>query len=889
MGELGPRERFFARLDELHQAAASPPEHVIAQHTKTSTTTVRGWLARCPEKRTVPRNSDQFERLIVFLMQRAGRKQPDTREIRRWDQARRAALATVVSASQVPVSAEDTGRADSVWQGCVEQLGSDGGLPRVADLDPYSVGATRNIFGRAGNAGGDRYVPRTANQVDSKVISALKHADVVVLVGPSKAGKTRTLFEGARRAVPHARMLIPSRGALGAVIDLPDFRDCVDEIVVWLDDLQDFLVGDRPLSPAILAQITARPARTVVAATIRDVAVNRLIQSTGELTRDQRMVLAQGEFVRLGSTSDDDSEQSLAAALYPSLNLRGYGLAEVLAGAPELLQRYDAARCSDPALGAVIQTAIDWIRVGRLDAIPESQLCRLAAFVVEHQWPHVDITNSAIGEAVVEARMPREGSGRVAALQAERLPTGERTYRPFDYLVAADDGQDRPARAIPRDYWAAATHDADPEILTLVGLQAQLRGHSDIAESLWRRGVDAEYPGALYSLAVARHLGGNLREADDLYRRAAAAGCTPAFANIGLLCKERNDLGEAEIWCRRGVEAGDLTAVHNLAVLLTESQRADEAEDLLARAANTGDPDSMFDYGQALRRHSDRMAEVERWFLRAACAGHMRAAFNLACVALDRGDLDVAERWYVRVQQSDADADAEIAMHAAHGLGVVHSDRGNLTDAEMWFRHAAAAGSTKAMSALGVLLMDRGDVTESESWLRRAAGDGNLTAVRFLAIALYQGGNVAAAEELLRPGADAGDLESMRSYAGLLHDRGSLEEAMPYLRRGAGSNHLPSMVALSKALYLADQLEEANYWLERCADAGDLDAMYRLGFRHVGSGDLELGEKWYRRAAERGHYRAMNNLALLLTDKGEKLESHRWLERSRGTGALDRE
>ena len=69
-------------------------------------------------------------------------------------------------------------------------------LPRVAELDPYTLGATPSGYGNADTYGQrDEYVPRTK---DEPLAAALRPGRLVVLVGPSKAGKTRTAFEVLR-------------------------------------------------------------------------------------------------------------------------------------------------------------------------------------------------------------------------------------------------------------------------------------------------------------------------------------------------------------------------------------------------------------------------------------------------------------------------------------------------------------------------------------------------------------------------------------------------------------------------------------------------------------------------------------------------------------------
>jgi len=71
-----------------------------------------------------------------------------------------------------------------------------GQLPRVAGLDPYTLGATPSAYGNPGTYGEcDNYVPRSK---DGPLAAALQAGRLVIVVGPSKVGKTRTAFEVLR-------------------------------------------------------------------------------------------------------------------------------------------------------------------------------------------------------------------------------------------------------------------------------------------------------------------------------------------------------------------------------------------------------------------------------------------------------------------------------------------------------------------------------------------------------------------------------------------------------------------------------------------------------------------------------------------------------------------
>ncbi|MFD6106720.1 hypothetical protein ACFWFQ_29125, partial [Nocardia salmonicida] len=363
MVEIGCREEFFADLDRLRAAAKpstvkQPPlsVQVIARETNVPETTLRSWFPSRSAKRTVPRNDDQLIKVVEFFLHRARALAPqaclDRRTRDDWCERRKAAAADDPPDHEV---SHATKIQTPGWAGLVEQL-DEGDLPRVEVLTPYQLGATPNRFAEPEDRHDDldaldEYVARTAHNVDARVAVALAEKRIVVITGPSKVGKTRTLFEATRRVLPHARVLVPHPDTLHRIPEHPRFTASTETIVIWLEDLQDFLTTEHPLAPALLAHLNDRSARTVIAATLRSESLARLRDdNSGELTRDTRAVLDQACHIELATTSEDPVEQAAAAAAYPALPLGQHGLAEVLAGAPELLRRYDAARVLEPVL-----------------------------------------------------------------------------------------------------------------------------------------------------------------------------------------------------------------------------------------------------------------------------------------------------------------------------------------------------------------------------------------------------------------------------------------------------------------------------------------------------------------------------------------------------------
>ncbi|MBW0275513.1 hypothetical protein ATM97_09940 [Nocardia sp. MH4] len=415
-------------------------------------------------------------------------------------------------------------------------------LPTIADLDPYRLGSTSSVFGRSGEYGlRDAYLPRTAHDVDTRLAEALTGEGLVVVVGPSKAGKTRTLFEAVRVHDPGARVVWPVTDGVGELAAHPRIATSTDPLVVWFDDLHEYLTGTTGLTPAVLARLSARPGSTVVVATLRS-EMRAQLRGGGELGQDTRMLLEQAVTIDLASTSDDADECEAADRAYPGYGGERYGLGEGLAGAPELLARYDDARAADPAMFTVIAIAVDWARIGRPEPIPEPVLTDLALRELRATHAYLDATTASLHTAIQEARTPPPGAGRTAALHTSFLDDDTRGYRAFDYLTAADDGQHhRTPRLIPNTYWHDATHECDTNTLLAVGVAAYRRDNTPVAAIL--------------------------------FRTAAEAGNSAAMRNLGILLEQRGDLAEAESWFRKAIEAGNNAAADNLGILLAYRDR----------------------------------------------------------------------------------------------------------------------------------------------------------------------------------------------------------------------------------------------------------------------------------------------------------------------------
>jgi TPR repeat protein len=599
----------------------------------------------------------------------------------------------------------------------VERL-AGGDLPLVQGLNPYLVGATESNYGTQENAGtDDPYVARTFQNVDARVRASLVPGRMVLLVGPSKTGKTRTAFQAVRSIWPRARLLIPAPKSLATLTKHPRIRSSSDAVVVWLNDLQRFLTGiSDPFTPALLTALLSRPGSTVVVATLRTEERARLLSRDDELTREARRVLEDAIEVELGPTSDDPTEQAAARKAYPKQDLTIYGLAEQLAGAPYLLKQYRGALHADPLFYAVIQTAIDWIRVGMPDPISATDLSTLAVDALFSARPDLDPTPEHVEAKIALARTRPEGAGRVAALQTVGLPDRSRGYLPFSYLAAADDGQVGEPRPIPNDLWYEALRRADMDAAFSVSSAAYKRDNMIIAVRASRQAATAGHSGAMFNLGylLSRRLDPpDLDEARRWYEKAATAGHSGAMVNLGYLLSQRldpPDLDEARRWYEKAATAGDTDAMSNLGNLFSDRldpPDLDEARRWYEKAATAGHTDAMFSLGNLFSDRLDPpdLDEARRWYEKAATAGHSHAMCNLGNLLqeqLNPPDLDEARRWYEKAATA-GDTDA---MHNLGNLLSQRFDPPDLGEARRWYEKAATAGHRGAAHNLGVIFGD---------------------------------------------------------------------------------------------------------------------------------------------------------------------------------------
>ena len=247
----------------------------------------------------------------------------------------------------------------------------------------------------------------------------------------------------------------------------------------------------------------------------------------------------------------------------------------------------------------------------------------------------------------------------------------------------------------------------------------------------------------------------------------------------------------------------------------------------------------------------------------AADAGDWHAAFRLAGLLAERGDLDGLR---ARAEAGDGPAAGQLARLLA--------ERGDLDGAKQMARAAADVGYKLAAPQLAELLADRGDLDGAEQVLRAAADadDGpaafspfelllDSLAAEQLADLLAERGDL----DGLRARADAGDGYAADRLAELLAERGDLDG----LRARANTGDGPAAGQLAELLADRGDLDEAEQVLRAAADAGDGPAAGQLARLLADRGDLDEAEQVLRAAADADDGPAASRLARLLAERGD--------------------
>ena len=507
-------------------------------------------------------------------------------------------------------------------------------IPRLEELSAYDLGTDPEALGSDGPT---PYLPRDKDdELDAAIVRAWRAPDpsMVVLRGPSKSGKSRTLYESATRIgeLRGACVLAPRhRDALARLLDEGPPVPRRAQVVLWLDDLERFVsAGHDGLASATLDALREWGRPVVVLATAGGKGAELL---TGGLSVPIRQLYGHRRVTVVSLSSDLTNAETVrvhgAYAPDAAQQIVAHGIGEYLVAAPELARKLDDERhrpgdeqCPEGA--AVAWAAIDWARSGMTGAIPDALLRELWPLYLRGIQPTDERFRRGLDWALkpvyrsvalvyetssyeaydwivthASSRLTRQINARAW----ERMMNEVEPAAAFELAVAAyqKGSFDECRRAFER-----GTHAADELVAanSAFNLGYVLAEHGDLAgaRAAYRTAIDSREPEpaamAGLNLGILLQEDGDLPGAAAAYRRAVDRRAAPhsgsAALNLGLLLSRHGDVGGARTAFETAAREDDVKlasrALFMLGTLLADARPA-EAADALERAVALGDPE----------------------------------------------------------------------------------------------------------------------------------------------------------------------------------------------------------------------------------------------------------------------------------------------------------
>ncbi|MFI7543493.1 hypothetical protein [Actinoplanes sp. NPDC049599] len=546
--------------------------------------------------------------------------------------------------------------------------------PRVDLAIPRELG----IHGAVPISGSDDDLPTyVEREFDSQLRIALatnlpSRGSFVVMVGGSSTGKTRSLYEAVYGLVPEWDLVQPADAA-----ELLDVKNAPPrQTVFWLDELQQYLGGQPPLTSECVRALV-RHGNLVVGTLWPDQ------YARWTAGREDVHLLVKSAFVIPVPDTLNAAELSKAEAIAEqdprirdALDAREVGFTQVLAGGPRLVMCWEQP--ATPYAKAMITAAADAHRLGVQSPLSEDLLTgAMFGYLRAHQ--RVRSTDYWLAEALPHATEPLYGDvSPLFAVDDGRAGTLA-GYTIADYL-AQHVRRKRRTEPVPHHAWhALVTNLRRPEDLRRLAAGAAARLRYCYAEGALARLVDefddgraaAELADLLVrqdrlkrAVEVLRHrlaadpqdrlASRKLTHVQDLWQRVADVRPPSGARDRGIPAVVAEILADGGVCdgLRREADAGDALAAERLVELLAErgclreirdrAERGDvpAAEALADLYAAWGEVDLL----RARAESGDRAAELRLSKLHRVPARRTDAAYeiNELRAAVDEGTPEAA-------------------------------------------------------------------------------------------------------------------------------------------------------------------------------------------------------------------------------------------------------
>ncbi|MGW6565438.1 hypothetical protein [Streptomyces sp. NPDC054975] len=365
------------------------------------------------------------------------------------------------------------------------------------------------------------YLPRPHDREVERLLKPALDGSVsafVVLTGDSSTGKTRALFDALYRLAPARPLWRPAHAA--ALADLLEAGEIAPGSVLWLNEAQRFLYGDRSEAAAAALRellmtrngVTAvgtlwtlpywedltRPAveadpRSQVRALL-EAPVTHRVPVPADLTSAE---LSQWE--RLAASSGDPRMARAVRA-----GTTDGRVVQHLSGGPRLLAAYRMGPGAHftHAEHALVTAAVVARQLGHYPPLSEELLTHAADGALpprfrpaEPDWARAALTSLTTGVRADGRRTDIRNA--LTALVAVRATSGGTTaYEPADYLHQSLHSAHAVPDPTPALWDALTAHTTDPYALNVLSIEAQRRDFLKQAVLLLRRAAAAGHPAA---------------------------------------------------------------------------------------------------------------------------------------------------------------------------------------------------------------------------------------------------------------------------------------------------------------------------------------------------------------------------------------------------------
>ncbi|MFG2118372.1 tetratricopeptide repeat protein [Streptomyces sp. NPDC048710] len=716
------------------------------------------------------------------------------------------------------------------------------------------------------------YVRRRHDHVLAEAVQDGKrdHSRMLVLVGTSSTGKTRACWEAVQPLADEGWRLWHPFDPTRAEAAFRDLERVRPRTIVWLNEAQHYLgdaqMGER-IAAALHALLTDPPRGPVlILGTLWPEYARQYtaLPVPGQPDPHSRVrELLAGRTLSVPSSFDaqalrdarilaEDGDRLLADALSRA-GTHGQ-VTQDLAGAPELLRRYEYA---SPAARALLEAAMDARRLGVGLHLPQTFLTDAVSDYLS-ETDYEDLTDDWAEAVCAELAHPSHGKQvplRRTDTRPVRRPPGTPPcltpsiptspgFRLADYLE--QHGRITRRRVCPpASFWHAAhEHLTHPDDLNNLGQAADARYRLQWAHCLTHRAADAGSTDALMYLARTRERAGDPEGAQALYQQAAQAGDIDALVTLADIRERAGNREGAEALYQQAAEAGSTNAMSYLAAMREEAGDREGAEILYQRAADAGDVHSLALRAEKLEQAGEPEG-AQALYQQAADAGNTDALIYLARTRERAGDPEGAQALY----QQAADAGNTDALIYLAGM---RERAGDPEGAQALYQQAADAGNTSALGIMVLRWKETGDWEAAEASHRQAADAGNTSALMGLAFIREQVGDRQGAEAMARQAINAGRTDALESLAFMRERTGDPEGAEALYQQAAEAGSTNAMSYLAAMREEAGDRESAENLYQRAADAGDVHSLVLRAEKLEQAGEREGAQALYRQAADIG-------------------------------------